>query len=146
MPVVTAKTNSLSARLATQFGNLKAQAAELADEVKKLTPKLKTLIAKSNDVDFEKKRNREGEMLRISTYQPHDSPYALVLTEYECIDISYKDEFERLYLKHVGNKKSLAKFYSRFATRKNEKLEVKSNPNYNSDVWEFGSKRNKRVA
>jgi hypothetical protein len=128
-PVVTAKLTELSAKLAEQFGRLVARCKAATDERELVTPRLKELLVKGDDnVTYEKHKSKEGNTFWTYTYAPASSPFMLVKTVTQKTEIKYKDEFEKLYLEHVGSADDLVKFYENFSTSREEKLEVKPNP------------------
>jgi hypothetical protein len=135
MNVVTTKVKRLSVRLALQFGQLKARKKELEKEEKKIVPLIKPFMTDTDeDVQHAKSVSATtGETVHTYTYAPEGSPFLIEYTTYQATDVSWKDEFEKLYIQTFGEKAFL-KFLAKLPLKDCDKLESKPNPNYRPEL------------
>lgn len=128
MKVVKEKPKRLTPELAEQFGQLVAKRKQLEEEEVALKPKIKKLICKSAEVEVSSKKGKQGKV-KTYTYAPKQSPYAIVYSEFQGVDVSWKQEFARLYKKLYGPRK-FKRFVDNLETKDCDKLEPKPNPNH----------------
>lgn len=122
------KIRRLTPEVADQFGHLKEELDDIKSQIEKMSPQLKELLVRgAPGIQIEKKRNQEGEWIRTFIYSPRGAEFQLEKCVYDKINISYKAEFERLFLKYVGNKRRLKKYYANCERTEIESLTAKTN-------------------
>lgn len=115
----------LTPEIATEFGQTKAQRKELAKIEENLADQIKEVIEDTNGVVTSTTKGTNGDITTYS-FAPPESPYEIQMSVYDQIDVSWKDEFEKLYVKLYGMKK-YNEFVNSLALKEARKLDAKPN-------------------
>ena len=126
------QTFKLTPAIASEFGQINAQRKALEKMEKKLSISIKSIIKTIPGINKDSSEGTNGTIITYS-YNPDTSPYELVYSELSITDVSWSAEFEKLYTKVYG-KEAYAKFINKLPLKDSEKLEVKPNPYYVSEV------------
>jgi hypothetical protein len=132
-PIEQGTFTKLSAHVAVVFAKIKKRRKDLADKEKVMADQIKSLIIDDRATGLKKTPDGANGTILTYSYQPHDSPFALVMTHYlkkESVD--YKAECQRLYKELYKDKwkKKWAIFTGDVDCSPVDSLDVDVNPLY----------------
>jgi hypothetical protein len=133
-PIEQGIFSKLSAHVAVVFAKIKKRRKDLAEKESSMAAQIKLLIENDKFTNVKKTKDGANGTIETHSYQPPDSPFALVMTRYLKKDaVDYKAECLRLYKKMYGEgkwKKPWAAFTKNVDLNPIESLDVDVNPGY----------------
>ncbi len=125
----TNKAEHLTSQICTEFGMVKAQRKELEKLESTFSSKIKKLIVMETDsMDHRVTPGTNGN-IETFIYSPQDSPFQLVYSKFPRQQVSWADEFQKLYTKLYGDA-AYQKFLNELPLGQGEQLNCQPNPYY----------------